>query len=250
MTSSQSKIKTAMILAAGFGTRLKPLTNNTPKPLIKVNNVVLLDRAIQHIRNCGIKEIIINTHYLHEDIHNHIQKYYSHEECNLEIKIIHEKEILGTGGGVWNALNTYKKDEILVFNADIILESTQDILNIIDYWDSNKMEFLLLLKHKQQISYTCPDGDFNITDSHIVRLADKKEMTHIYTGVYIINKKAFEHLKRKKDNFSMTDLWFLSDKYNFESYKFYGHKTVGKWFDIGTHERLNTAELYLKNHEN
>ena len=98
-------IKNAMILAAGFGTRLHPLTFEHPKPLLKIGNVTLLSNAIKFLELFGIKQVVINVHYLKEKIN----KYISNNNFNLNIRIVEEKnEILDTGGGVLNAIKYFR----------------------------------------------------------------------------------------------------------------------------------------------
>ena len=104
-----------MILAAGFGKRLMPLTKSKPKPLIEINEVSLLSNSISFLRTLGCNEIIINTHYKHLQIKDSILK----EKHNNEIKIIYEKNILDTGGGVKNAIPYFSNKNIIVINSDI-----------------------------------------------------------------------------------------------------------------------------------
>ena len=106
---------TLMILCAGFGSRMLNLTRSTPKPLLKYKNKVLLKNTIDFFTNIGCDEILINTHYLH----NKIKKYLDKNFKKYPIKIIYEKKILGTGGGVKNIFNHTKRKNICVVNSDI-----------------------------------------------------------------------------------------------------------------------------------
>ena len=99
----------AMILAAGFGKRMMPLTRDIPKPLIKINGVSLLDNSINFLTKLGCKEIIINTHYQHSQIQNLINYSYN----NKNIKLVYEEEILDTGGGVKNAISFFDKSKCI-----------------------------------------------------------------------------------------------------------------------------------------
>lgn len=111
------KINTALILCAGFGKRLNPLTLDTPKPLIELNNVSVLETCINLIESLDIKEIFINTFYLKDQIHNFINK----KNFKPKISIIEDgKNILDTGGGIKNMLNQTKEDDVLIFNPDTI----------------------------------------------------------------------------------------------------------------------------------
>ena len=120
-----------MILAAGYGKRMQNLTKNKPKPLLKINNKELLRHNIDFFLTLGCKKIIINTHYLHEQIKNFVKKYYS----DKDIQLIYEKVLLNTGGGIKNALNLLGNNNFLVSNADILWkdENKEDVLSFIKY---------------------------------------------------------------------------------------------------------------------
>ena len=110
-------IKKAMILAAGFGTRLRPLTLENPKPLLKFGNQTLLSNTIKFLEIFGIKEVVINVHYLKEKLN----KYITNNNFNLKIKIVEEKnKILDTGGGVFNAIKYFSNEPFLIINPDTI----------------------------------------------------------------------------------------------------------------------------------
>ena len=119
-----------MILAAGYGRRMNTLTNTTPKPLLKINDKELLRHNIDFFINLGCENIVINTHYLHDQIKNFIQKYY----VNKNIKLIYESILLDTGGGIKNALNILGDKNFLVTNADILWKENniKDVLNFIE----------------------------------------------------------------------------------------------------------------------
>ena len=113
------RIKTAFILCAGFGKRLNPLTLETPKPLIKLNNIAVLETCINLIENLGIQQIILNTFYLKDQIHDFI----NHKKFNSKIKIIDDGEnILDTGGGISNMMKHTSEENVLIFNPDTIWE--------------------------------------------------------------------------------------------------------------------------------
>ena len=111
------RINTALILCAGFGKRLNPLTLDTPKPLIKLNNIPVLETCINFIESLGVNEIILNTFYLKDQIHNFINK----KNFKSKIKIVEDgKIILDTGGGIKNMLNHTSEENVLIFNPDTI----------------------------------------------------------------------------------------------------------------------------------
>ena len=250
MTVLTNNIETAIILAAGFGTRLKPLTNTIPKPLLQVGGQKLIDRAINLLISAGIKTIIVNAHYLAEQLIEHTNKYKNN------VQVIFEKDILGTGGGIYNAFNEYNLENALIYNSDIIINDTSDIKNLINRWISSKMNSLILLKNKKDINYSIQTADFNIYDQHIIRETNINSHNYVYTGVCILNKKIFQFIKNthhytpnKKKIFCLTNILFQSTKVNYKNFKIHALKCNGEYFDTGTFERIKCAEKFLSTHQ-
>ena len=141
------RINTALILCAGYGKRLNPLTLDTPKPLIKLNNITVLETCINLIETLGIKEIFLNTFYLKDQIHNFINK------KNFKSKIIiidDRRNILDTGGGIKNMLHHSSEDDILIFNPDTIWKKnySKEIIKMENIYFSKKLQNILLLVKK------------------------------------------------------------------------------------------------------
>jgi MurNAc alpha-1-phosphate uridylyltransferase len=195
------KINTALILCAGFGKRLNPLTLETPKPLIELNNVTVLETCINLIESLGIKNIIINTFYLGEQIHNFLKN----KNFKSEIKAIDDgKKILDTGGGILNMLNHSKDDNVLIFNPDTIWHKSyfDEIMKMEDLYFSNKAKNILLLVNKQLSFDKNFNGDFDLKKNLILKTSDKK---FIYTGCQILNKELFNNYRI--ENFSIVRVW-------------------------------------------
>ena len=108
------KINTALILCAGFGKRLNPITLETPKPLIEIKNISMLEKCIRLIEKLKIKKVLLNTFHLKDEFHLFFKK----KKFNLEIKIIEEEKILDTGGGILNMINKSDQNDFIVFNPD------------------------------------------------------------------------------------------------------------------------------------
>ena len=160
-------INKAMILAAGFGKRLNPLTNNCPKPLIKIGNETLLSNTINFLEESGIKQIVINTHYLSEQI----KKYINEKKFKSDITIINEKEkILDTGGGVLNALK-YFNESFLCINPDTIwnLNYIKELKQLENDFFSNKRKCSLLVVNKKKSYDKNLKGDFSLKNGFITR---------------------------------------------------------------------------------
>ncbi len=195
------RINTAFILCAGFGKRLNPLTLETPKPLIKLNNITVLETCINLIENLGIQQIILNTFYLKDQIHDFI----NHKKFNSKITIIDDGEnILDTGGGISNMMKHTNEENVLIFNPDTIWEKnySNEIIEMEDIYFSKKIKNILLLVKKELSFDKNLNGDFDIKENLIIKNNQRK---FIYTGCQIMNKKLLSKYKDKK--FSITNVW-------------------------------------------
>ena len=225
------RIKTALILCAGFGKRLNTLTQDTPKPLIKFNNISVLETCINLIENLGINEIFINTFYLKNQIHDFINK----KNFKPKITIIEDgKNILDTGGGIKNMLNHTSEENVLIFNPDTIWKKnySKEITEMEKIYFSKKLKNILLLVKKELSFDKNLSGDFNLKDNLIIKNNDRK---FIYTGCQILNKKLFSDYKT--ENFSINDLWNKL----IEKKELYGFKTNNDFYhltDLKTFKKL------------
>ena len=225
------KINTALILCAGFGKRLNPLTLDIPKPLIKLKDVVILETCINLIESLGIKKIIINSFYLKNQIYDFLEN----KSFKIEIIIVDDgEEILDTGGGILNMLNHTNEENVLIFNPDTIWKKNylEEILEMEKLYFSKQIENILLLVNKKLSFDKNLTGDFELKNNLISKTNDKK---YIYTGCQILNKKVFTNYK--VENFSITEIWnSLIEKnelYGFESINDFYHLT-----DLQTFKRL------------
>ena len=195
------RINTAFILCAGFGKRLNPLTLHTPKPLIEFNNITVLETCINLIENLGIRQIILNTFYLKDQIHNFI----NHKKFKSKILIIEDGEnILDTGGGISNMMKHTNEENVLIFNPDTIWKKSysNEIIEMEKTYFSKKLKNILLLVKKELSFDKNLNGDFDLKENLIIKNNEKK---FIYTGCQILNKKLLSDYKDK--NFSITNLW-------------------------------------------
>ena len=225
------KINTALILCAGFGKRLNPITLTTPKPLLELNNITLLESCIKLIESLGIKKVIINTFYLGNQISNFLTK----KNFNINISIIEDgKSILNTGGGILNMVNNSEDNDFLIFNPDTFWgkEYFDEIVQMEKLYFSKNIENILLLTKKNLSFDKNLIGDFNLENN----LVYKNEINNfIYTGCQILNKKLF--LNYKVENFSIIKVWnSLIEKkklFGYESYNDFYHLT-----DLETFKKL------------
>ena len=226
------KVKTALILCAGYGKRLAPITNGIPKPLLKVKNINLLDNTLKFVKSIGINKIKINTFYLSEQIKNFIEK----QNYPLNIDIVNDGEkILDTGGGIYNLIKHSEEEDFLTLNPDTFWDSNYiNIFNEMEkYYFKNKINNLLMVVKKNRSFDVRFKGDFNLNGN---KLFKETKNEFIYTGCQILNRKIFQHIN--KNIFSMSEIWNdLSDKkelYGYESSNEFVHLT-----DIEIYKKLN-----------
>lgn len=202
------KINKAMILAAGLGTRMNPLTLNIPKPLIKIGKHSLLERSINLLIEYGVKELVINVHHLADQIENFIKN------KNLKIKIIisdERNELLDTGGGIYKGTESFSDEPFIVVNPDTVWtdDYVQEINSLEKLYRENEKTSLLLVDKFLSFDNSFK-GDFNIDKENNISRNNVNQF--IFTGIQILNRKIFQNTK--KNIFSMNDIWnnLISEK--------------------------------------
>ena len=217
------KINTALILCAGFGKRLNPITLTKPKPLLKIKEVTMLEKSINLIKEIGINKIYINTFYLKE----HFLNFIKNKNFNVDIHIIEDGEsILDTGGGILNMISHSREDDFIVFNPDTIWsnEYRDEIIKMEEIYFSKKLEHILLLVNKNLSFDKSLAGDFNLSNDLITK---KNNLDFIYIGCQILNKKILKNQTISK--FSILNTWnkLINEKklYGFESKQKFYHLT-------------------------
>ena len=223
------KVKHAMILAAGLGTRMKPLTLDKPKPLIKVGNKNLLERSINLLESYGVEKIIINVHHLGDQI----EKFILDIKSNIKIDISNEKNLLlDTGGGVKEGTKIFDKNPFFVLNPDTLWLSNYlaEMKSLEKIFFESKNPSLLLVNKKLSFD-TSFKGDFNLKDNIVSK---DIENNFIFTGLQLIDRNCFNMIN--KEVFSMNEVW---DKLIDEN-KLYGLESRQKFY------HLNTENIYNK----
>ena len=217
------KINTALILCAGFGKRLNPITLNTPKPLLEIKDISMLERCVNLIEKLGIQKILINTFYLKDQFSVFINR----KNFNMDIKIIEDgNHILDTGGGIQNMIQDSKENDFIIFNPDTIWNNNykDEILKMEKMYFSEKLENILLLVNRKLSFDKKLKGDFNLKNNLINKEVEKEL---IYIGCQIINKKLF--VRNKIENYSILEIWnkLLDQKklYGYESQQDFYHLT-------------------------
>ena len=197
-------IEKAMILAAGFGKRIHPLTLKHPKPLLKIGKETLLSNTLKFLKLFGIKQAVINVHYLGEQIVDYINS----NQFNLSINVVKEKDkILDTGGGVLNAIQYFSNEPFLIINPDTIWNSHYlKELKLMEklFFENKKNKCSLLVVNKEKSFDKSFKGDFNLKNNLISR-KDTDDLNCIYTGLQIIKPEVFSDLD--VEVFSINKIW-------------------------------------------
>ena len=217
------KISTALILCAGLGKRLNPLTSTIPKPLLELNNVSMLENCINILIKLGIKKVLLNTFHLRDQIFEFIKK----KKFPIDIQIIDDgKIILDTGGGILNMINNSLERDFLILNPDTLWknEYVNEIEKMQSFYFSKKINSVLLIANKILSFDKDLKGDFDFKKNLLIKNNNKN---FIYIGCQILNKSLFEKYKIK--SFSVAKIWDeLLDKnelYGFESFNNFYHIT-------------------------
>jgi MurNAc alpha-1-phosphate uridylyltransferase len=223
----------AMILAAGYGKRLLPITKKIPKPLVKINNKTLLQNTLDHLINLKCKEIIINTHYKHKKIENFIKNNYS----NSSIKLSYEKKILDTGGAIKKALPLFNNNNVLILNSDIFWSSKNfiDIKKLIINFKKEQICRLLLVSKDNAHGIYRNKGDF-VIDNNLIKRFKEFNKIYFYSGAQIISLDILNGYNKKI--FSFNKIWddLISKKLVF------GELMSSDWYHIGDINGLKEAE--------
>jgi MurNAc alpha-1-phosphate uridylyltransferase len=229
------RLDTAMILSAGMGTRMRPLTDNCPKPLVKVGQRPLIEYALDQVRAIEASRAIVNTHYLAAQMEAYFTGY-----TTPKVVLSHEDIILETGGGVVKALPLIDRPAFFTLNSDAFWSNTQALATLNAHWKPEEMDALLLLTPRDNAYAYTRDGDFHLTDSQqLVRRTPPQTAPYVYTGAQIIKASAFDGAV--VEPFSLNIIW----EKLLHSGRCYGCVYNGLWGDIGTPAGLTEAEKNL-----
>jgi MurNAc alpha-1-phosphate uridylyltransferase len=232
--------KTAMVLAAGLGKRMRPLTATRPKPLIEVAGQSLLDHLLERLSAAGVEKAVVNVHYLADAVEAHLNK----NAHGLDISISDERGLLlETGGGMVKALPLIDADPFLVVNSDNLwIDGPADTLKLLaSHWDGGKMDALLLLVPHARASNHGGRGDFHMDRTGRLRRRQRSHVApFVYTGIQMVSKRLLDGAP--EGPFSTNLLW---DK-AMEEGRCFGAVHQGLWFDVGTPQAIKATELILE----
>jgi MurNAc alpha-1-phosphate uridylyltransferase len=228
-------ITQAMILAAGEGRRLRPLTEHTPKPLIEVGNTTMLDHALDQLAEAGVTRCVVNTYHLADQIQDHLKTRQS-----LEIIISHETTLLDTGGGITKALPHFKGEPFFALNADIwwVDEHHSSLSTLNEMWDTTKMDALLLLVPREKaIGYDGRGDYFLDAEGRAKHRGEETSAPYVFTGIRILHPRLLAD--QEVHVFSIVPFFHKAEKEG----RLYGLIFEGDWGDMGTLESFKPFRI-------
>lgn len=232
---------TAMVLAAGLGKRMRPLTATRPKPLIEVAGKPLIDHALDRLCAAGVGKAVVNVHYLADAVEAHLKN----RSEGIEIVVSDERgKLLETGGGLVKALPLIEADPFLVVNSDNLwVDGPVDALKLLAAsWDEARMDALLLLVPLARAHCHNGSGDFHMRPSGALsRRRPRGVAPFVFTGIQIVSKRLFEG-ELPQGSFSTNLLWDRA----IAAGRCFGAVHQGLWFDIGRPENIGKAEAILR----
>jgi MurNAc alpha-1-phosphate uridylyltransferase len=232
--------RTAMVLAAGLGKRMRPLTATRPKPLIDVAGKALLDHLLEKLRASGVEKVVVNVHYLADAVEAHLAT----NPHGLEVVISDERSLLlETGGGMVRAEPLIDCDPFLAINSDNLwVDGPADTLKLLaSHWDGSKMDALLLLVPHARAENHRGMGDFHMGRTGRLRRRDRSRVApFVYTGIQMVSKRLLRDAP--EGPFSTNVLWSRA----IEEGRCYGAVHQGLWFDVGTPQAIKATELILE----
>ena len=226
----------AMVLAAGLGLRMRPITLTTPKPLVPVAGRTMLDRALDHLAAAGIGRIVVNTHWLAERVRDHLAE-------RTDIALVHEEVLLETGGGVANALGLLGDRPFYVVNSDIVWTNgaVPALARLAAAWEEAEVDALLLMQRTATAVGYEGQGDFFLDPTGVPRRRLPREVAPLlFAGVQILHPRLFREAPSGK--FSLNLLYDRA----LEEGRLRGIVHDGRWYHVGTPEALPEVEARLR----
>lgn len=223
----------AFILAAGFGKRLRPITDTRPKPMAEAHGRCLIDHTIDQLKAVGITDFVVNTHYRGAQLAEHLKK-----RTDVQITIYHEEEILDTGGGIKNALDHFNGEDFFVLSGDGLWDDAPEsnaLQRMMNIWNPEKMDILMLLQPVETMRITKGVGDYDLNDQGRAIRSHTQDGAHMFTSIRINRAGIFDGTP--DDPFSYLT---LMDKAESDG-RLYGLINDGIWHHISTPEDLQAV---------
>lgn len=233
------KVTTAMLMAAGLGKRMRPLTATRPKPLIRVAGKPLMDHALDRLEAGGIERTVVNVHYLADTVIAHVKA----RRSPMEILISDERtKLLETGGGLMKAAPLLGDAPFVCANSDNLwIDGPRDSIAVLsELWDDARMDALLLVVPHARATCHAGPGDFHMApDGRLSRRKPGYVAPFVYTGIQIMSPRLLTD--PPEEAFSTNILWNRA----MEAGRLYGASHQGLWFDVGTPRAIPVAETVL-----
>lgn len=230
---------TAMVMAAGKGTRMMPLTADCPKPLIRVAGTTLLDHVLDQLRTAGVGRIVVNVHYLADRIEEHLAS----NAADFAVTVSDERELLrDTGGGLVQALPLIEADPFFCVNADNwwVDEGGNALVDMARMWDEQRMDVLMLVVPFERAGNTQGDGDFDMDeDGRLSREGAKRHRPFVWTGIQMLSRRVV--CDPPSDVFSTNTFWDRA----IAKGRCFGLVHDGQWYDVGYPEAIGLTEAAL-----
>ncbi len=230
---------TAMIMAAGLGTRMLPLTKDRPKPLVQVAGQTLLDHVLDQLRAAGVGRIVVNVHYLADQVEAHLAAH----ATDFDVRISDERALLrDTGGGLVQAKDLIEGDPFYCINADNWWTDAGEngLLRLASAWDDARMDVLMLLVPTERAGNTQGTGDFDLDDQgRISRDGPKRARPYVWTGIQLLAKRVI--VDPPEAVFSTNVFWDRAIAQG----RCYGLVHHGDWFDVGYPAAIAMTEAAL-----
>ncbi len=231
---------TAMVMAAGLGKRMRPLTATRPKPMVQLAGKPLIDHCLDKLWDAGICNVVVNVHYLADSLEAHLEGV----SYPMNIRISDEREkLLETGGGLIKALPMIEEDPFFCLNSDNIwMDGPQNVFEqLSSQWDTDKMDALLLLVPHQRACNYRGQGDFILdTSGRLARRKPRRVAPFVFSGIQLMSKKLISNAPQ--DAFSTNIFW---DRAIAEG-RLYGVVHQSLWFDVGTPASIAPTEEMLR----
>jgi N-acetyl-alpha-D-muramate 1-phosphate uridylyltransferase len=229
-------VKDAVIFAGGLGTRMRPLTDNVPKPLIEVNGKSIIAYILDNLVKYGIENIFVNTHYLHDKIEDFLTKW-QEQNNNINLTYHYEEELLGSAGTTIHFLPQIKGDYFFAINGDILFFESEVLSDMAQEFDPINMDSMLLLEPLSK-TYNFTKGDVDLhLDNKVNFSSNNKE--YIVTGIQLYAKSLYQDIP-------------YGNRSNLEIFHHYSHNMYGlinkyTWLHVGTIKELEYANNKIKN---
>lgn len=233
-------LKRAMLFAAGLGTRMRPLTEHTPKALIELNGRPLLDYALERFEHAGVERVVVNTHHLAPQI----EAYLRARPTRMELVLVHEPTLLETGGGVVNARAWLGDEPFFTANMDVLWldEGTPALERLHAAYDPEQMDALLLLQPFARTVGYAGRADFALNARGELSRAEPRAF--VYAGVQVLHPRTL--LGRKAEPFSLREVWLAGQRADGSLARMHGLAHDGAWLHVGSPSELAAAAQFLE----